>query len=258
MDFGSFKDLENVRLKATYNIELGNRLIVPGETIAFFDKIQIAGIKEINDYVAARGGYENRERVYWETTREVNLSFSQGVFSKQQFALMANARMIENEDSQVILLSYRENLESNEEGKFICKYLPKDLFVYDAQTGERLEHTQNENEITISSAYTNVIVDYTFDYVQPNQIVRIGQRLTQGYLSLEGITRVKDDITGQIITGVIKIPKLRLMSNLSMRLGTNANPVVANFSAAGVPVGSRGNTYVMEFYYLSDDINSDL
>jgi hypothetical protein len=43
MDYGSFKDFESVRLKATYNIEIGDRTIVPGETIAYFDQIQIAG-----------------------------------------------------------------------------------------------------------------------------------------------------------------------------------------------------------------------
>ena len=47
------------------------------------------------------------------------------------------------------------------------------------------------------------------------------------------------------------------MSDLSIRLGAQANPVVGNFKAIGVPVGSRGNSYVSEFYFLSNDIDSD-
>jgi hypothetical protein len=35
----NFKELYSVSLKATYPIEVGNRLIEPGEVIAFFDKI---------------------------------------------------------------------------------------------------------------------------------------------------------------------------------------------------------------------------
>ena len=47
------------------------------------------------------------------------------------------------------------------------------------------------------------------------------------------------------------------MSDLSIRLGAQATPVVANFSAVGVPVGSKGSSYVGEFYILSNDIDSD-
>ncbi len=59
-------------------------------------------------------------------------------------------------------------------------------------------------------------------------------------------------------TGIIKIPKLKLMSGLSMRLGAQANPVVGKFSAVGVPVESRHNSYVMEVEFLNNDIDSDM
>jgi hypothetical protein len=49
--------------------------------------------------------------------------------------------------------------------------------------------------------------------------VKVGRRLIEGYLRLEGKTRLKDDNTGQVVTGLIVIPRLKLMSDLSMRLG---------------------------------------
>jgi len=70
-DLGSFKVLENVRLKSTYNMRIGERDIEPGETIAHFDKISISNFNEIKDVVAARGGFGNRARVFWETTKEI-------------------------------------------------------------------------------------------------------------------------------------------------------------------------------------------
>ncbi|MBQ5473783.1 MAG: hypothetical protein IIT65_03600 [Lachnospiraceae bacterium] len=80
----------------------------------------------------------------------------------------------------------------------------------------------------------------------------------QGYLELEGKTRVKDDTSGLITTGIIKIPKLKLMSGLSMKLGAQAGPVVGTFEGVGVPVESRHNSYVMEFDFLNNDIDSDM
>jgi hypothetical protein len=38
----SLKELYDVRLKATYPIEIGNHKFAPGETIAFFDKLTLA------------------------------------------------------------------------------------------------------------------------------------------------------------------------------------------------------------------------
>jgi len=95
----SFKDFENVFIKSTYDIETPGRTIREGEVLARFDKIQIAGLNEVKDYVAARGGFDNRAHVFWETTRELNLTFSQGVFSKSQFSLMYNSKMLIEEDA---------------------------------------------------------------------------------------------------------------------------------------------------------------
>jgi hypothetical protein len=99
---------------------------------------------------------------------------------------------------------------------------------------------------------------YRYNYSNGAAVAIIGPQFTQGFLELEGKTRVKDDTSGLITTGIIKIPKLKLMSGLSMRLGAQANPVVGNFNAEGVPVGSGRNSYVMEIYFLDEDIDSDM
>lgn len=260
MDKGSFKEFENVRIKATYNMELGDRTIEENEIILFFDRIQIAGLQELTEVVTANGGYDNRAHVYWETTKEIHFNFSQGVFSKDQFALMANSKLIDVPESSYIILSRREHLESDDHGLLHLKEHPmRPAFVYDYETGERINSfILNDDSITIFTNYKEVIVDYNYAYTDGAQVLQLGRRLINGFVSLTGETRVKDDTTGQIVTGILTIPKLRLMSDLSIRLGAQANPVVASFNAVGVPVGSRESSYVAEFVYLGEDINSDL
>ena len=75
----SFKELYDVRIKSTYNMEINGRQYEEGETIAIFDKIQLSNINEIQKTVSARGGFENRERVSWTTTQEVQFAFQSGV-----------------------------------------------------------------------------------------------------------------------------------------------------------------------------------
>lgn len=259
MESGSFKDFEEVRIIATSNMEIGSRSIAKGETIVFFDKIQIAGLSETRDFVSANGGFDNRARVVWETTRELPLNFSQGTFSKQQFALMANSRMIDLPQNTAIYTPAREYLESNEQGIIELKNIPqRNLYVYNMNTGEKVQHTQDGKYLTIADQYLNVIVDYEYDYTNRIQVIQLGNKLFKGTCILEGITRVKDETTGQIITGILYVPKLMITSNLAIRLGSRANPVVGNFSATGYPVGSHERSYVAEFYYLSDDIQADL
>lgn len=255
-----FKELYEVSLKATYPIEMGDRKIEVGETIAAFDKIQIAGFEEKKNFISANGGYDNRARVWWEETKEIRVTLAQGVFSKEQMVLMTNARLLTNEGESVVPVHCREVIETNENGIAATKYhIQSPVFVYDKESGEKIsDFTYSDNTIVINQSYKEIIVDYYYNYDNKYSVLTFGRALTNGYLELEGKTRVKDDITGQVTTGIIKIPKLKLMSNLSMRLGQDAVPLVGRLDAVAVPTGERGQKKVMELIFLSDDIDSDM
>lgn len=255
----SFKDLEKVSLKATSNIEIGKKQFVTGETLAYFDKIQVAALDEERDVRAAQGGYENAPRVIWDTTKDLQLRFSQGVFSQEHFALMTNSRLIEQVDVPVPI-AQSEIKETDEQGKFTLKFTPVgQIFIYDKNTGNKItQFSVDGATITLETPFLEVVVRYTFNYSNNVYDYKIGRRLVNSFVELEGRTRVKDDVSGQVTTGIIKIPRLKILSELSIKLGEQANPVVGRFDALCVPVGSRGNTRVMDFIMLSDDIDSDL
>ena len=255
-----FKELYDVSLKATYPIEIGDRKIEIGETIAVFDKIQIGNFEEKKSFISANGGFDNRALIWWEETKEVRVSFVQGVFSKTHLALMTNADLIEDEGRAIISVNCREILETDDRGVATAKHpFSTQPFVYDKITGNRItDIIYAGNSIKTEFAYKEIVVDYYYNYDNGYSILSFGNKLTNGYLSLEGKTRVKDDITGQITTGIIKIPKLKLLSNLSMRLGQDAVPLVGRLDAVAVPTGERGQKRIMELIFLNDDIDSDM
>lgn len=254
------KELYDVVLKSTYPIEVGNRKIEEGEIILSFDKIQIGGLQELKNRVSARGGFDNREWVTWETTKELPLSFTQGVFSLDHLTLLSNSKLIEiQEDTSIIEINAKEEHESDENCKFEINQVPVGkIFVYNKKTGEKLGYELSEREITIGQPYLDVIVHYQWGYNGGGKIVQVGNRLINGYLKLEAKTRLKEDTNGHTVTGIIQIPKLKLMSDLSIRLGRNADPATVAFNAVGVPVGVRGKSYVCNFVTLNDDIDSDM
>ena len=256
----NFKELYSVSLKATYPIEMGGTIIEPGETVASFDRIQIANFQEIKSMASANGGFDNRTQVFWDTTKEVKINFMQGIFSKSQLALMTNASLITNNGEQIIPINARDEFESDSEGKIVIGCTLRDpVFVYDKNTGKKVSGwSRAGNIIYLNEQYKSVIVDYWYDYDNGCQTMIVGQPLTRGFLSLTGKMRVKDDVTGRVTTGIINIPKLRLMSDLSIRVGSDAIPQVGRLDAVATPEGVRGQSKVMELIFLNDDIDADM
>lgn len=260
MEDFSFKELYGVSLKATSEMEIEGRKIEPGETIAVFDKIMFSTFSETKDVRVAQGGYGNKGLIYWETNKDIRLTLSQGVFSTTQMALMTNTKLLKNEGDEIIVVSARDTIETDENGAAATKHEMNGLtFVYDAETGARvLDAVCEGTTVTTNVPYQSLIVDYQYNYDNGYTSFVFGQNLTNKYLSLEGKTRVKDDVTGQVTTGIIKIPKLRLLSNLSIRLGKDAVPVAPSLNAIALPVGERGKEVIMEMAILNDEIDSDL
>lgn len=260
-EFG-LKELTDLTLKVTYPIEMAGRIFEPGEVIARFDKIQLANFKEVTSRVSANGGFDNRSHVIWEDPKEIQLSFTQGIFSARQFALLSNARLIDEQDEEGIIISGHYSGESDEEGKILVgKAGISDVFVYDAKTYEKITPKSidfKNGKIVIDFQYKDVEVDFNYRYYEKVTSCILGRKLIQGYLQLEGKSRVKDDITGKTRTVILRIPRLKLVSDLTMRLGREATPVLANFNAIGLPTGERGNKQIMELLFLSDDIDADM
>lgn len=254
----SLKELYDVRIKTTYPIEINGKQLEIGETIVMFDRIKIANFEEIKSFIAAKGGYNNEGRVFWEDEKEIRIDFQQGIFNTAQFSLMNNAKLLENKENTLLTITKRELNQSNGEGNIFLEETPLgNVFIYD-ENGNKLSYSQEENRLKIDETYCRVIVDYEYKYKGNSQSVLVGRPLIQGFLSLEGKTRVKEDITGQVKTGIIKIPKLRLMSELSMRLGQDAVPVMGSMTISGLPSGVKGSKKVMELTILEEDIDSDI
>lgn len=262
MDYAqtSFKELYQVSLKTTYEMRIGNRTLEKGETIALFDKIQLSILQGEQDLTIARGGYLNSARVVWESLKEITFNFSQGVFSKTELALLMNSNLYNSVTNDAIEVPQVEVLESDENSQIELSYSPEsDLFCYNINTGEKVNLVRGVgNKFTATAPYTSYQVFYTWYYTSDFTQLIAGRQLISGFLSLDARTRQKDDKTGAVVTGLLHIPKLKLASDLSIQLGRDANPVVANFSAFGIPIDGKGNREIMSLTYLSSDLDSDM
>ena len=259
-EFG-MQELYFVQLKSTYPIEIKGKQIAAGEVIAAFDKIQIANFNEIHKEASAQGGYQNRKLVVWNRTEGVDLVFTQGIFSKTQLALMNNMCLISLGENQLVRIAQRDELETDSEGKITLTHVPIDswIFVYNKETGEKLTGLSFVDQQTLQTPliYKDVVVDYEYAYDNGADVSFVGEDVFEGYVSLEGRTRIKDDQTGETHTAIIYIPKLKITSDFNLTLGQNAQPVVGKFSGTALSVGNEKQLRALEIYFLDEDIDRD-
>lgn len=251
----TFSELNDVIFKAIAPVKIGERQFLPGEPIAIFDSIAVALIEAPVKLIKSTGGQNNNTLIIWEGLQEVQIAFTQGVFNKTHFALMMGAEVYAIEEEQALNYEYTQ-IHTDENGVFRLKEEPAgEIFAYDDK-GERLEITPvGEKNVKVSASDSVISVYYQYNTTSGREWVELGGRLKNlGYFSLEGKTRIKHDVTGEEEKGIIRFPKVQLVSRLSMQLGKKAQPVVGAFQIIALPSGVNRKNTIMEFSFLAEDI----
>jgi hypothetical protein len=271
MNYFGVKELYDVTLKCTSTMEINGEWYEENEPIISFDKIQIAYLNEQKRRVSARGGYHNQTFVTWEDTTGMSIQLSEGVISQTGLALISNSDILQKQNAK-ITIPYSETLESEKEnGDWMLNLrYPISTKPYVRRNGKKITNFNYGNfnskgKIKINNVQDDAeieppqyIVYYDYIYNGNANDMCIGKRLVNGFLSLTGRMRLKDDQSGKETTCLIEIPKVQLMSDLTMRLGSEVNPYVYGFQLQAHPVGERGNQYVCKFTMLDRDIDSDI
>ena len=261
IDYFGIKEVYDVSLRCIFPMEINGRVYEENESIIRFDKIQIAPISEQKTRRYASGGYGNVQLISWEKTNEVQFLISEGVISKTGLAILSNSQLIKKVEGKTISIPYSEEIETDENCQAKLKYCPNEdnfLFVYDKETGEKIfSYEIKENILTIDQPYKEIFIEYTFSYQKQTETLVVGKRLINGYIRMDGKIRLTDDSDGKIKTGIIEMPRVKLMSDLSMRLGEDVSPYVYNFQIVGLPVGDREDQYVCKITMLDNEIDSD-
>ena len=121
-------------------------------------------------------------------------------------AILSDAKLV-TESPNSLAIHQRELTESNEVGIISLRHsalLSEPVFIYNRAQGDKLSFTAiDDSHLQVESPYIDVLVDYSYTYTNSYRVLTVGQPLTRGFMSLEGKTRVKDDITGQTHTGLI-------------------------------------------------------
>lgn len=294
--FSGIKELYDVNIRLNNPIEFNGKKFKTNETLLVFKTAEIANISENTSTRQARGGYHNNPLINWETDKSMDFAITHGVLSPVSWALLSNSKIdmpktksvsyneildvIEENDYCYVDLKYKPNhcncimgVQGNPcneplpmgRPELMLKPLPpskdKFIFVYDNENGERIDDFEiYQNRLFFKSPHRHVYVDYTFEYEDKIKVIRVGDRLFNGFLSLSGKMSVKDETSGEVTTAILEIPKIKLSSSLTMRLGKNYDcSSVSDFYFTGYPDEDirREKQSVCKITFLDKELTGD-
>ena len=138
----------------------------------------------------------------------------------------------------------------------------KYIFCYDGETGNKIMNFEIcGNRIILKGEHKRIIVDYTFDYDDKIRELNIGNRLFNGYLNLTAKIDLKDYYSGEIKTAILEIPRIKLQTNLNLKLGDDVdNPIVSDFYFIGYPSESRleSEQDIWKITFLNERLSSGI
>ena len=295
--FSGIKELYDVNIRLNNPIEFNGKKFKTNETLLVFKTAEIANISENTATRQAKGGYHNNPLINWEVDKSMDFAITHGVLSPVSWALLSNSKIdmpktksvsyneildvIEENDYCYVDLKYRPNhcncimgvqgnpcnepLPMGRRLELMLKPLPpskdKFIFVYDEENGERIDDFEiYQNRLFFKSPHRHVYVDYTFEYEDKIKVIRVGDRLFNGFLSLSGKMSVKDEMSGEVTTAILEIPKIKLSSSLTMRLGKNYDcSSVSDFYFTGYPDEDirREKQSVCKITFLDKELTGD-
>lgn len=288
-EYFGHKELYEVILRAKTPMQFGSRKIESEEPVLYFNNVNMSLLSEQNRPVFARGGWANMPRVIWDERTEATFQMTEGVMSSVGMSILLSANVTTQTKDEPLYVPMKEgpfSLDVN--GGVILKHWPVDhtikksfIFDYDREAvqekkygklitnkedpldpGHFLPYVQifdDKNLETPADNSRKYVIDYYYKYEQEALIYSVQKERFNGLFTLEAKFYSKDENEGLNYTNVLFMPKVRVVSNINLRLGERADPTVSTFNIVGLPetVGNKKNL-ILEIIRLQDDIDSDI
>ena len=123
---------------------------------------------------------------------------------------------------------------------------------------EELTEVQRERR-HLADMSRKYIVDYYYKYGEEAISYTLQKERFNGLFTLEGKFYSKDENEGQNYTNILYMPKVRIVSDINLRLGERADPTVSAFDIIGLPetVGDDKDL-IVEIQHLGQDLDADI
>ena len=281
------KELYEVVLRAKNPMQFGDRYIEADEPVLYFNNVNMSLLTEQNRPIFAKGGWGNMPHVIWDERSEVQFQMIEGVMSSVGMGILLSAS-VASQNSQPLYIHMKEGPKEcsfnnvldikhwpvpyPEKKTFIFNYnndaIQEKVYGRKYRTNPSIEEKNDYPRLEIFSDKNcehpiinggNFVIDYYYKYEDEALIYTVQKERFNGLFTLEAKFYSKDENEGNNYTNILYMPKVRIVSDISLRLGERADPTVSTFNIIGMPetVGEKKNL-IMEITRLDRDIDADI
>ena len=283
------KELYELILRAKVPMQFGDRYVESQQPVLCFSDINMSLLTEQNSPIFARGGWGNMPRVIWDERSEVQFQLVDGVMTSAGMGILLGSNVLSQKDKEILYIPMTEILDAFNlceiEIKGQMRQLPyielkyepipypdKKTFIFefahntiqDTHYGYffkfqdelgmfhyRVALAKDKNFNTPAENNRKYVINYYYKYEDDALIYSVQKERFNGLFTLEGKFYSKDENEGLNYTNIIYMPKVRIVSNINLRLGERADPTVSTFNIIGMPetVGDQKNL-IMEITRL--------
>ena len=283
------KELYEVVLRAKNPMKFGNRQVEADEPVLYFENISMSTLREQNSVIMARGGWANMPHVIWEDRSEVEFVLSEGVVSSISMGILLSTQIGVKGKNESFLIPKREGpFYPNEQGRVFLTNWPVDypvkktfIFDYDRDVVQQkiygkkildavdpfnpeenipcLELYKDQELKQLADTDRQYLIDYYYEYNKESLIYTIQKERFNGLFTLEGRFYAKDENDGYNYTNLIYMPKVRVVSDINLRLGGRADPTVSVFNIIALPetVIAGKNNMILEITRLGENLDEE-
>lgn len=287
-EYFGIKELYEVCLRAKVPMQFGSRYIEEDEPVLYFENISMAALNQRTTPILARGGWSNVPRVVWEDRDAVQFSLSEGIMSSISMSILLSSEVAARTDAEPMYIHKKEGPVSLKNGRLFPQHWPvtndkRKTFIFEYTRdavqkkvyGKRINGLKDPLDESIERPCIEVyedkglqnpadtekqyIIDYYYEYKDEALIYTIQKERFNGLFTLEGKFYSKDENDGINYTNLIYMPKVRVVSDINLRLGERADPTMSVFNIIGMPehTGGNKNSLILEITRLDRDIDSD-
>ena len=287
-EYFGVKELYEVVLRAKVPMQFGSRYIEEDEPVLYFENISMAALNQRTKPILARGGWANVPRVVWEDRDAVEFSLSEGVMSSTSMSILLSSEVATRGKNESLYIHKKEGPTSLINGRIFLQHWPvtndkKKNFIFEYNRdavqkkvyGKRIEGLKDPLDESVERPCIEVyedrelqipadinkqyITDYYYEFKDEALVYTIQKERFNGLFTLEGKFYSKDENDGINYTNLIYMPKVRVVSDINLRLGERADPTMSVFNIIGMPehMGGNKNSLILEIIRLDKDIDSD-
>lgn len=267
-------------------MQIGSRKIEEGEPVIYFDDIKMSALTEQDNMIIAHGGWGDIPHVVWDERSEITFQLSHGVMSQIEMSLWLGTNAVKKTDRKIYVPKREGPLELDSQHRLYLKHWPylengKKAFIYgyDRQNIQRkmygkrifglndgfgeerpcIEVYEDKGLEIPADTDDQYVVDYYYEYKDEALTYAIQQERFNGLFTLEAKFYSKDENEGIEYTNILYMPKVKIASDINLRLGERADPTVSTFNIIGLPeTTGEFKNLIVDITRLNEDIDGDI